>query len=365
SNEVMAMQGTKHGVGIKDIEVDTKGNIFFINAIAEKPFPDWDDARWIRVSIIPANGGTITSSDIELTGGNPINGLISTSENGNVFVCGYYAQLTDPKDGGKEFFGGSYVAQISPVTGEVMKVDEVELTDNQKKALYISSMNPNSPPRSYYREMNSMIPLKLYVDASGNTTLVGAVEYSVTTTSTKSSRTTFYSNSMLVSKFKSTCEVAWQTVIPRAAFLNSMSYGLYPLVYFDKGKTFVLFNDDEENIPILSQVASGKKSSSSSKSSSSKPFKPKDYPPTETDEVEKMESWNLKSTALRFTTIDETGKWKVDWLTPEGAEDKDKIPAIEGTVLHRDSNNDIITSVYTKYGPFGLKKSATARIKLN
>ena len=138
--------------------------MYFINAVSEEPFPGWDDARWIRVSMIPAGGGTITSADIELTGGNPINGMISTSPNGNVFVCGYYAMLTDPKDGGKEFFGGSYIAQISTTTGEVIKIDESELSDNQKKALCPRSMNPNSPARSYYREMNSMLPKKLVVD---------------------------------------------------------------------------------------------------------------------------------------------------------------------------------------------------------
>ena len=335
--------------------------MYFINAVSEEPFPGWDDARWIRVSMIPAGGGTITSADIELTGGNPINGMISTSPNGNVFVCGYYAMLTDPKDGGKEFFGGSYIAQISTTTGEVIKIDESELSDNQKKALCPRSMNPNSPARSYYREMNSMLPKKLVVDEMGNTTLVGSAQYTVVTSSTKSSRITYYSNSLIVSKFKSSGEVAWQTVIPRSAFLSSMSYAVYPLIYFDKGKTYVLFNDDEENIPILSQLASGKKSSSSS----SKPFKPKDYPPTESDEIEKMEVWNLKSTAFRFTTIDQMGLWKVDWLSPEGAEEKDKIPAIEGTVMHKNSEGNIISSVYTKYGAFGLKKSALARIKIN
>ena len=78
-----------------------------------------------------------------------------------------------------------------------------------------------------------------------------------------------------------------------------------------------------------------------------------------------MEVWNLKSTALRFTTIDQMGLWKVDWLSPEGAEEKDKIPAIEGTVMHKNSEGNIISSVYTKYGAFGLKKSALARIKIN
>jgi hypothetical protein len=359
-NESLVMQGTKYGVGIRDIDVDLKGNIYFINAISDVRFPGWDDARWIRVSMIPAGGGSITSADIELTGGNPINGLISTSSNGNVFVCGYYAMLTDPKDGGKEFFGGSYVAQISPLSGEVIKVDELELSDNQKKALYVRSMNPNSPARSYYREMNSMVPKKLSVDEAGNTTMVGSVEYSVVTTSSRSSRITYFSNSMMISKFKSAGEIAWQMILPRAAYLSSMSYALYPLVYFDKGITYVLFNDDDNNMLPLSQIASGKKVNSSS----SKGFKPKDYPPTDSDEIEKLDAWNIQRTALRLTAIDPTGNWKVNWLSPEGGEEKDKIPAIEGTVMLKDSQGSIITSMYTKYGSLGLRKSALARIKI-
>lgn len=363
SNKSLTLQGTKHGVGIKDIDVDRKGNIYFVNAVAEKKNPSWDDKQWIRVSMIPASGDEITTADIELTGGNAINGLISVMPNDDVFLCGHYALLTDPKDSGKEFFAGSYIAQISPESGEVIKTDELELTDNQKKALYARSMKPMMQERTYFREMNSMVPYRLIVDDAGNTTMVGSVEYNVTTTSGRSSRTYFYYNSILVSKFNNKAKVAWQTMVPRSSFIASMDYALKPLIYFDKGSTYVIFNDDEKNIPVLSEIASGKKSSS--KSSSGKDFKPKDYPPTDTDEIQELENWNLKNVALRLTSIDPMGFWKVNWLTPEGAEEKDKVPAIEGMVHFHDMENHIITTVYTKYGSLGLRKAALARITVN
>jgi hypothetical protein len=363
-NEKLTIGGTKHGTGIADIDADKKGNIYFVNMVSEKSFPNWDDPIWMRVSIIPAGGGAISTNEIELQNGSAINASISVTPSGDVSIVGNYALMIDPKDGGKEIFGGSYIAKVSPTTGEILKVDELELTSNQKTALYVTSLNPNAAERVRYREIAAMKPAKLFVDEVGNTTLVSTARYSYTKTSNNRQYVVFVSNSMIVTKFSSAGEIAWQTLVPRAAFMVSANFAISPLVYFDKGKIGIIFNDDEENMDLMSQMASGKKPSS--KSSSSKPSKPKDYPPTDTDEIIALENWNAKSTAIRHTIIDEKGFWKVNWLNPKGNEDSEKVPALEAIDSFDDSKGSIITSVYTKYGGLaGFKKYALARITLN
>jgi hypothetical protein len=356
--DAFVIGNSKHGTGIQDIDVDQNGNLYFINAVSTKQFPDWDDDRWIRVTRVPAAGGEQSSFDITLSGGDPINGKLIVAKTGELYVTGFYSKMIDPKDGGKEFFGGSYIVQIDPNDGQIIKTDELELTGNQKVSLWPRALNPNAPERTRLREMNAMKIADSFVDERGNITIVGYASYNITTRSSRGSTTTYYANSLIVSNFNKDASVVWQTTIPRVAFVSNMPYGVDPLIVNSNGNINIVFNDDNDNIEPLSMLAQGK-----TLKSSSKEFKPKDYPPTNTDTPVKLEAWSVKGTAVRHTIVDSEGMWKINWLNPAMDKKEAKIPMIDGTILREIGSNEFLSSCFTNYSMFGLTKSALVKIK--
>jgi len=354
----LLLTDTKRGDGVKQIKVDKNGNIYLVFYVFEG---EGDDEILInRLAFVPVNGGDPTIVDIKTEAGDITGSTVHITESNRVFMIGYYSGSNGP-EGDKDIAAGSFIAEIDIKDGDVVKVAELELTQNQKVSLVTESMNPNMAKTRRLREMRSMKVNNIFEDPAGNIILVGSVRYYNVISSNGRTSTVFHYNSGLVTKFKQDCSIDWQTMLPRKAFINSLNYGMFPSATFSQGKTYVLFTDHEDNIEPLGLIASGKKSPSKSKSKG--PVKPKDYPPTDSDVPTELDDWNLKRTALRLTTIDEAGNWKINWMQPEGEDDDKKIPILEGEIMKQLNDKEFVAAVYTKYSFFGLTKFAVARFK--
>ncbi len=346
---------------MKHIDSDSVGNIFILSGFAEVSSPDWQDSRWLELQMIPANGGVITSTKINTTEGNAFNGNICQNSSGDLFVCGYYSSYSEPKAGEKEVFGGSFIAQISSFSGEMQKIEEKELSDNQKKALYPSNLNPNSII-SIYGTINNLKVKELDVDQNGNITMVGAVESSSTYTTQRTNyeySTTYYeSNSVFISRFSPSLTVLWQTIVPKNASITDFNGILEPLIYFDKGTTTLLFNDHSKNISVMNHLANGTVPDLDSLDTSFNATTPVDLPPSSSDEILTIKGWQQDHTTLRKTTIDSSGKWKVSWINLEKSKESDKNAILETSLLYIDEEGNIISCVYPKYGALTNMQSA-------
>jgi hypothetical protein len=354
----LVISDTKRGDGIKNITADKAGNIYIIFNVWEDDGEE--DVLINRLAFVPINGNAPTTVDIKTEGGDITSSTVHITESNKVFLLGYYSRKEGP-EGKDDIAAGSFIAEIDVKDGDVFKVAESELTQNQKVSLVTESMNPNMARNRRLREMRYMKVSEIFEDPAGNITMVGSVRYEYTVSSNGRSTTTYCYNSGLVTKFKQDCSVAWQTMIPRKAFINSANFGMFPSVTFSQGKTYILFTDHEDNIEPLGLIASGKKSASKSKSKG--PVKPKDYPPTDSDQPTELDDWNMKRTALRLTTIDELGNWKINWMQPVGDDEDKKIPALEGQVFKQLNDKEFVAAVFTKYGMMGFKQFGLARIK--
>lgn len=360
----LQMSDTKNGTGIGEIAADASGNVGIVYFVSDKKYPSSDDDVWARVAILRNNAEQVEEVEVTLESGNPINGRLFVN-NDKFFLVGNYAFMIDEKTN-KVFNGGSYIAQIDPVKGAVVKIQELELTDNQKLGLEASDIEMSQYHRQHYFHMARMEPKYSYVDPMGNMTFVSASTYVVWRSSGGRSVPNYYNNSCIVSRFKPDGTIAWQVMVPRSAWLSQVNYALEPVITMIDGKLHILFNDHEDNIEPLALMQSGKKLNAKS-SAKSKPSsgKPKVQPPTDSDQMAQMKKWNLGSAALRHTVIDAQGLWSVDWMRPAGKSDDDdsKLPAIEGrTVFVSESNNkEVLIGAFTKYGALGFRKWAMSK----
>jgi hypothetical protein len=363
NDETIELKGGGLGAELKDFEIDESGNFYVLSAVSEALKPSWESKIWINVTRIPARGGEVSSNNIELSEGNPFTGLINVTPAGEVFVCGFYTLVVKPPGLSKVFSAGSYIAQIEPSSGTLLKVEALELTDNQKKALFVKDLTPTYGAMSYYSEIINISLKELHVNDVGDFTLVGIAKYSITSTTQSSysgpTNITNYSNSIIVSKFNKSGIVEWNTVVPRFSMAPQITYTLNPIIFSKGGKSHILFNDNEDNIEPLNQLASG------SKLKPKKNSKPIVYPATDSDEILLLDTWKGINSALRFTLIDQQGLWQVYWPTLTGAKGKQMLPLLDGTVYFKDKRGDLISIVYTEYSDLKLEKSALARIKFN
>jgi hypothetical protein len=350
------------GAELKDFELDKSGNFYVLSSVSESIKPSWESKGWMNVTRIPAEGAETTSNNIELAEGNAFTGLINITASGEVFACGFYTRVVKPPGVAKVFYAGSYIARIEATTGAILKVETLELTDNQKKALFVKDMTPTYGAMSYYSEMTNISLKELLVDDFGNFTLVGIAKYSITSAIQSSysgpTNITNYSNSIIVSKFNKSGILEWNTVVPRFSIIPQINYSVNPIVFIKDGKSHILFNDNEGNMEPLNQLASGV---SSKPKKNSKPIV---HPATDSDEIMLLDTWKGLNSALRFTDIDQQGLWQVYWPSPNG-EEKGITPALDGTAYLKDKKGDLITIVFTSYSDLDLKKSALARIKFN
>ena len=360
----LQMSDTKRGTAIGRIAADSRGNIGIVYFVSDKKNAGSDDDVWAHVAIYRKGSDQVQEVEVALEAGNPINGELFL-ENDKFFLAGNYAFMVDEKTN-KVFNGGSYIAQIDPVKGEVLKVQELELTDNQKLGLEASDIDMMQYHREHYFHMARMRPEFKYTDAMGNMTLVSASTYEVWRSSGGRSTNNYYNNSRIVTRYKPDATIAWQVMVPRSAWLAQLNYALSPAITMIDGKLHILFNDHEDNIEPIALMQSGKKldgkSSSKSKSSSGKA---KVQPPTDSDQMAELKKWNLGSAALRHTVIDAQGLWSVDWMRPEGKADDDdsKLPAIEGRTVYvsQSNNKEVLIGAFTKYGALGFRKWAMTK----
>lgn len=337
---------SKFGSGVQNIDVDREGNIYVIYAVAEKYNPGWEDNRWVNVLIVSKDGGEPDIVEIKLNNGDAINGEVVVSAKGEVNIIGQYAKLIDAEDKPKELFAGTYLVRVDPETKEIIKQEEIELTDNQKISLTTRTLKPIPAERSRWREMINMRVSNIYTDPSGTMTLVSYPHYAVGT----SSSAYYFCNSLIVTQFAPEGTINWQTLVPRAAFINGLNYALDPFIFYIDGQVRVLFNDHGKNKEYL---AEGPK-----KSTGGKKVKGSD----DVDAPIELYAWNVGNTALRFTTINSDGTMKVEWLEQAGKNDDTKVPAIEASVHYKINDHEYLTAVYTKYGMLGFQKNAISRI---
>jgi hypothetical protein len=351
----------QHWLGIKNIEADSAGNIFVLSGFSEVSSPDWDDSSWLGLQMIPAIGELTSTLNIKTKVGNAFNGNICLNSSGELFVCGYYSGMTKSKDGERELIGGSFIAKIRPQTGEVLKVDEKELTENQKKAIRLPYSAVNNIKLSYSR-INELKVMNIFFDDEDNILMVGVSENSniyMLSSGNRNTNTTLYeSNSILTSKFSNSGDVIWQTITPKSSMTSDFAGMLDPIVHFDKGTIMLFFNDHIKNIAVMNSLASGENTDSYSSYSSSERVTPVDLPPSDSDETSDYSIWQEDNTILRKTIIDSTGKWKVSWIDLETSKENKKNAILEGSLLYIDSEGNIISCIYPKYGAFTKAQNA-------
>ncbi|MEZ5172832.1 MAG: hypothetical protein R2850_04830 [Bacteroidia bacterium] len=85
-------------------------------------------------------------------------------------------------------------------------------------------------------------------------------------------------------------------------------------------KTHIVFNDCDDNVPVLYSMATGNKIEK--KSASVITPNMISLPPATTDNVAKQKKWevNINDQRVRITTIDETGNWSVNWYNPDNSD---------------------------------------------
>lgn len=343
---------------LKDFEIDAKGNLYVLSTVYNAIKPTWESRVWMNVTRISAEGA-ITSNNIKLTDGNPFTGLLTISASGKVFACGYYALVVKPDGLAKVFSAGSFLAQIEQSSGDILKVETLELTDNQKKALFVKDMTPTYGAMSYYDEIVNLELKELYIDGSGNFSLVGFAKYSTSMSYGSTTKKTNYSNSIIVSKFNQSGNVEFNTVVPRFSLVSSMTYALHPIVYFKNGRLYILFNDNYDNMIPMNQLASGVKSKPKKNS------KTIIHPPTDSDEIMVLDSWKGIDTGLRITEIDQQGLWQVYWQKPKEGKGSSPLPMIDGTCYFKDKKGNLVAIVFTKYSDLELVKSALGEVQFN
>jgi hypothetical protein len=346
--QVLKHDENHNWLGMKDIEADSAGNFFILSSFAEASASNSDDSRWLGLQMIPANGGEPVTTTLKNQKGNAFNGCIGLNSSGDLFVCGYYSGITEPKDGEKEVIGGTFIAKILPQTAEVLKIDEKELTQNQKKALQLpySSLNP---VKLMYSRMNELTILNLFIDDEDNMTMVGVSENTTTYTNGTYTTTQYESNSISTAKFNASGNVLWHTITPKSSLASAYKGMLDPLVYFINGTVILLFNDHIKNIQFLNNLASGENTDSYTSYASAERAKPVDLPPSDSDATSDYSIWQQENTIVRKTIIDSTGKWKVSWIDLKTSSEFKKNAILEGSMIYSDTDGNIVSFIYPKY----------------
>jgi hypothetical protein len=350
----------QHWSDIKQVDADSSGNIFVLSGFSDASSSNMEDSRWIGLDKIPADGGRIISSAIKTKSGNAFSGNFLLNPDGIVVVCGYYSSYINQQDRDKEVFGGSYITRISAQSGEILSMDEAELTDNQKKALYPSNLNPNSIS-SIFGTISNLKIKNFNVDSQGDIIMTGIVASSsisrITRGNSQYSTKYYESNSVFISKFNLSGNVIWQTIVPRSSSISDFDGMLNPLIYFDEGNTTLFFNDHLKNVSVMNKL-SVSEGNVSNPSLSEENDEPLDLPPSSSDEILTIKEWQQDNTVLRKTTIDSTGKWKVTWIRLKPLEEYDKNAILESSIMYTDLEGNLISVIYPKYGLLNKVQSA-------
>lgn len=352
------VKGSKFGAGI-DRAIFTKNfDLLLVLRYSKKKNYSIDDPRYFTLVGYPTGSSTSSETEIVIEGGNAVNcDVYETAEN-KLIAVGNFGQIEDrgsEKDG---FVGGSYSVDLDPDNLTALSTQEEKFTNDQIINMYPMSNNPNKPNtnRNYETSLLSRVGF-LSDPTTGAFLYVTASKLIIERTTTTSSNTTFKSGSVVATYVDKEGKIMWQKVIPRAAFINGMSTGLYTEILRNGNKFYIIFNDSAKNIPVFKAAASkkGKKPVKSSASAVERIEFPSDATP-------EVYPWNLTNAVYRFNELDAQGNMSVIFYEPELLHKNKKNPILNTDAIIRLGEGDYVIGGL-EAGMLGPKNHSLIRIK--
>jgi hypothetical protein len=302
-----------------EIFISPTGDVYIVFLVATEPIPLWSDPRWMRIVKLSDNEEKLMISNVKLENGDIINGKLLFNQNGEVFITGYYSHLSSSKSEGLNVFGGAYLGEIDAETGEVLSVEKMELTANQKQALCYQPPMSDRVPVMNYNQLSMLKLSSVNLDSSGDIIMIGVASLTLADNAIVNSRFGFPKplGSLVISKISLKGEGFTNTIVPRN---STGTKNIDPIICQVGDDVHVLFNDSHPNIERLALLASGVTPTEVSKSGKYDKLDKTAYMPivnhsmTDADAPIDLFEWNNKGTSIRHTTINAKGNWSVNAL---------------------------------------------------
>lgn len=362
-------------VKLADIIIDNEDNVYLVHKITaiKSMFSfqqDWEMETNFRLAIKLKSGRSVKSSIITLSDGKPVSSALALGGGGDVFVIGNYSGIKNINTFKTSFNGGSFISKVTKKDAKVVQLDQKQLSTNHTLMLKAKSRTLQSG-KVYHREMIAMEIEKVFSDSLGNTTTVSHSNYirSVRSGNNGSYVDYFYANSFIVTKYTSQGSIAWQMVVPRNSVSKGASFASQPIIQFNKGFTYIIFNDNAKNIFSTNNMALDvdiiKPKEKLFRRGNSKLFyvEPVDLPPSNSDDFHTLNTWNyaVANTRARVTTISGDGKWTVHWPKAELEKGKKNV-FLSNDIQFVDKEGNIITLIFNDYNAYFMKQSAFTKV---
>ena len=353
-----SVKGIKYGIGVRTTLYTKDDDLILLIAYSKNKNFSITDPLYFTV----VGNSSSSQTEVEVENGYAVNCDIILTKAGRLLAVGNYTQIEELKNEKDIFRAGSYVNELDPFDLDIISTQEDEFTTDQKMNLYPTSNNPNNPNRNRSFQANILSTVDLIQDYENDAViLITASNVKVTTTSSTgsigSSRTSYKSGSVAVTYVDKDAKIAWQKVLPRAAYISGLSNGVYPTVVQNSGKVYVIFNDVDKNVDAFKETLKGKTKSKNRKEESSAVERFE----MEGDPTVEVYVWNLSNTLYRITELDALGTMVVTFIDPEKINPEKKAPVLDTRLIERISEGNYILSCFEK-SMLGPKNHALMRI---
>lgn len=350
------IKGSKTGAGIgRSIITGDNTILTLIHYKRTKGSKSDDNHTFYSIVAFPEGAVEGIDTELNVSQGSALNCELYETKSGKLFASGTYLYKNKDKSAKTKEGIGVFVSEINKTDFTPENFEESPLTSAQYTNLF-------ELPKA-------MENWKVIEHPDGSLTFASVSNYKKLVQSSRTSYYVYYSNSLVLTRISPGAKIEWVRVVPRRAFINSITAGVYPEVLGKGENVLVLFNDNEANVEILKTAKPESKTSSkkpaSKKPSSSSKSKSKSVPAFEySDEaIAKCKAWNLKNTFYRITEITPDGTANVSFVNSTEAHPENKSVLINTDYFYEIEEGEYI-SIGTEAGMLGPKSHCLMRLKL-